>query len=182
MLGALAGLIYLSQSAYHELGIARDRIQTLANLVIVTAIVGGKLLFYLEDPAYYFSEPQRMWHNFGTGFVFYGSLLFSVPVAAWYFYRQRWPVWPLLDRIAITTCIIHAFGRGGCFLAGCCYGLPSQGPFTITFSHSLAAAKPLHTPLHPTQLYEISLILPFWWCCFSSSAGSPLPGSCFGFM
>ena len=41
----------------------------------LAAFVGGKLLFYLEDPSKYFKNPSLMIQNLGNGFVFYGSLL-----------------------------------------------------------------------------------------------------------
>ena len=46
---------------------------------------------------------------------------------------------------AIT--IAHAFGRIGCFLAGCCYGVETDSIFGVQFPH-------LANPVYPTQLYE----------------------------
>ena len=45
----------------------------------------------------------------------------------------------------------------GCLLAGCCYGSPTDVPWAITFTSTLAAANvgtPLEIALHPTQIYE----------------------------
>lgn len=159
MLGAVFGFLYMSYSAKKELGIEKDKIQNLAILIILAAFVGGKLLFYLENPSYYFGSMEAMRRNFRTGFVFYGSLLFAIPVVIWYFKKEKWPLWPMMDRIAITACIIHAMGRMGCFFAGCCHGLPTDVPWGITFRHRLSQAEPLHTALHPTQLYSSFMIL-----------------------
>lgn len=156
-IGAFFGYLYLARAAKAELGIPTETIQGLARWIIIAAIVGGKLLFYLEKPAFYFGNPANMLNNFRTGFVFYGSLLFAVPAAIWYIRRHKVPVLPLLDRLAITSCIIHGFGRWGCFMAGCCYGLPTDHHFGVTFTDPLSKA-PLHESLHPTQLYEVSLI------------------------
>ena len=64
----------------------------------------------------------------------------------------------MLDRLAITACIIHGVGRLGCFFAGCCYGIASDVPWAVTYSNTGSQA-PLNTPLHPTQLYSSILIL-----------------------
>lgn len=64
----------------------------------------------------------------------------------------------MMDRLAITACIIHFCGRLGCFFAGCCYGIPTDSALGITFTDPLSQAEPLHTALHPTQLYEAALI------------------------
>ena len=154
MLGALLGYIYMSMSAKKDLGIDPDKIQTLAIYVILAAFIGGKLFFYFEKPSFYFNPPSNMLVNFRTGFVFYGSLIFALPIAVWFFRKEKWPLWPMLDRLAITTLIIHASGRLGCFAAGCCYGVPTDAPWGVTFTHELSQAEPLHTALHPTQLYE----------------------------
>lgn len=158
MLGAIMGFWYMSTSAKKELGINPDKIQTLAILIIIGAFVGGKVLFYFEDPDYYFSPPSNMLKNFRTGFVFYGSLLFALPLSIWFFTKEKWPIWAMLDRLAITATIIHAFGRMGCFLAGCCYGLPTDSRLAVTFTDAQSKAKPLGEALHPTQLYSVFLI------------------------
>lgn len=158
MIGASLGFLYMASVSRKELGIAWDKIQNLAILVILSAFVGGKLFFYLEDPGYYFSSLDNMKRNFRTGFVFYGSLLFAVPLIVWYFKKEKWPLWPLMDRLAITACIIHGMGRLGCFFAGCCHGIPTEMPWGVTFSDPVSQAEPLHTALHPTQLYSAFLI------------------------
>jgi phosphatidylglycerol:prolipoprotein diacylglycerol transferase len=60
----------------------------------------------------------------------------------------------MLDVMAITTCLVHIFGRIGCFLAGCCYGKPTDSITGVTFTDPACYADPLHTPLYPTQLFE----------------------------
>lgn len=159
MLGALTGYFYLSYVGKKELNIAPEKIQLLAILIVVAAFVGGKLLFYLEDPSYYFSSFKVMKDSFRNGFVFYGSLIFAIPTVIWFFRREKLPVWPMMDRIAVVVCLIHAFGRMGCFLAGCCYGTPTDSFFGVTYTHPHSFAEPLNTPLHPTQLYEVFTIL-----------------------
>lgn len=158
MVGAILGYFYMATSAKKELDIQPEKIQMLAILIILAAFIGGKVLFYLENPGYYFIPPSNMVKNFRTGFVFYGSLLFAVPATVWYFRKNKWPVWPMMDRVAIAACIIHMFGRLGCFFAGCCYGLPTGGPLGVTFTDHHSQAEPLNTPLHPTQLYSVTLI------------------------
>jgi len=154
MIGALLAYLYMAHVAKKDLGIDPDKIQTIAIYVIFAAFVGGKLFFYFEKPSFYFKPPSNMLVNFRTGFVFYGSLICALPIAIWYFRKEKWPLWPMMDRLAIATLIVHSFGRMGCFFAGCCYGTPTDLPWGVTFTDELSQAEPLHTALHPTQLYE----------------------------
>ena len=106
MIGATLGFIYMSYSVKKDLGIEREKIQNLAILIILAAFVGGKLFFYFENPSYYFDSWDNMRRNFRTDFVFYGSLLFAIPVVIWYFRKEKWLVWSMLDPITIVACII----------------------------------------------------------------------------
>ncbi len=44
--------------------------------------------------------------------------------------------------------LIYSFGKIGCFFVGCCYGIPYNGPFSVTYPHGL------NIPLFPIQLLE----------------------------
>ena len=87
------------------------------------------------------------------GFVFYGGLLGAL-AAVWLFCRLR-----KLSFAALTTALVpavplfHTFGRVGCFLAGCCYGIPApEGCPGVVFPQGSAA--PGGTAWVPVQLYE----------------------------
>ena len=158
MIGALTSYMYGIKVLKKELDIEPDKAQTLTILIISAAVIGGKIFFYFEDPAYYFSSPENLLKNFRQGFVFYGSLIFAVPTVIWYFRKEKWPIFPMLDILSIIATIIHGFGRLGCFFAGCCHGLPTDSFLGVTFTDAKSQAKPLDTPLHPTQLYEVFFI------------------------
>lgn len=158
VIGAYFAYLFLSTAANKQFGIDKDKIGNLIFIIAAAAFIGGKLLFYLEDPAFYFGTPSNMVKNIGGGFVFFGSLLFAVPSTIWYFRKQKWPVIPMLDLLAITSLIVHAFGRIGCFLAGCCHGVPTDSVFGVVFTDVRCQAEPLNTPLHPTQLYAVFML------------------------
>jgi len=72
-------------------------------------------------------------------------------------------------------------------MAGCCYGLPTNVPWAITFTDPFAASNvgtPLNQALHPTQLYEAAaelLILVF--LLTTERKGRTYPGRTFwGYM
>ncbi len=127
--------------------------------IIAASFIGGKFFFFLEDPERFFGNPGEMLRSSGAGFVFYGSLLFAVPTMIWWLRKKAVPVRPFLDEIAIIGPVIHSFGRVGCFLAGCCHGRVCHNILGVTFNHPLSKAVPLHTPLYPTQLFDIGINL-----------------------
>lgn len=154
-LGAVLGGLYMWWQGKKQFGWSFDQANTLFVLLIVAGVVGGKLFVLFEAPRYYLSNPLKLFS--GSGFVFYGSLLTAIPTMLWFFKKNKIPTLAMLDVMAIVTCIVHGFGRIGCFNAGCCYGLPTTLFLGVTFTNSSCQA-PLNTSLHPTQLYEVALI------------------------
>lgn len=71
----------------------------------------------------------------------------------------------LLTRIVvIAPCCItvaHAFGRIGCFFAGCCYGKPATGAFAflgVSFPKGSLYNTYDGSPVYPTQLFEAAYL------------------------
>lgn len=155
-LGALLGFAYMYWQGKKQYGITFDQSNNLFILLVVAGVVGGKLFMIFEDPSLYLSQPKKLFS--GSGFVFYGSLLTTIPVMLWYFRKIKVPVLGMLDVMAAVTCIVHGLGRVGCFMAGCCYGLPTDSFLSVVFTNSVCQAEPLHTPLYPTQLFEATFI------------------------
>lgn len=155
-LGAIAGVTYMVVRGKAEVGLTFDQANSLFLYIFLAALVGGKVFLFFEEPSYYLDQPRKLFT--GRGFVFYGSFLFAVPTMFWFFRKHNLPRYAMLDIMAVTTCLVHMFGRVGCFLAGCCYGKPTVSVFGVTYTDAACHAEPLHTPLHPTQLYEAGYI------------------------
>jgi phosphatidylglycerol---prolipoprotein diacylglyceryl transferase len=151
-IGVIAGVGYMVIQGKKEVGLTFDQANTLFLLIFVAAFVGGKLFLFFEDPSRYLNQPDKLLT--GRGFVFYGSFLLAIPTMLWFFKKQKLDPYKMLDVMAITTCLVHMFGRIGCFLAGCCYGVPTNSTLGVIFSDPVCQAEPKGVSLHPTQLYE----------------------------
>ncbi len=156
-LGVIVAMSYMVIQGKKDIGLTFDQANSLFLFIFIAAFIGGKIFLLFENPSYYFDNPLRLLK--GSGFVFYGSFLFAVPTMLWYFRKEELHVYKMLDVMAVVTCLVHMFGRVGCFLAGCCYGKPTDGSFAVTFTDPSCQAEPLNTPLYPTQLMEAGYIL-----------------------
>ena len=135
----------------------QTRVLDLGIYIIISALVGAKLLLLLVDFNTYAGNPRELLTLLRSGGVFYGGLITAVIVAVWYIRRVGLPLWTTCDVFAPGIALGHVVGRLGCFFAGCCYGKETSVPWAITFTDPFAAANvgtPLNRPLHPTQLYE----------------------------
>jgi len=152
VLGTLIASLYTKYTAKKDLGI-KNLPNSFFYIIFIAGFVGGKLFYYLEKPVFFWNNPNLLLENFSGGFVFYGSFITIIPIVIWYLKKQKIAVLPMLDILGITTLIVHAIGRIGCFNAGCCYGKPTNSSFGMVFptTHSIS--------VHPTQLYEASALI-----------------------
>lgn len=88
------------------------------------------------------------------GRVFLGGLLGGIGAFVVAARRLRLPLATLADSAAPALPLGHALGRVGCFLGGCCYGAPSDGPLAVTYTDLRAPAAHPMLARHPWPLYE----------------------------
>ncbi|HYG98646.1 MAG TPA: prolipoprotein diacylglyceryl transferase [Terriglobales bacterium] len=161
--GVLVGLIVAAKMSQWQ-GLDPEKAWNLGILAVLCAIVGAKILLFINDWDWYASHPEDIFSlsTWQAGGVFYGGLIGAIAVSVWYIRRNNMPVLRTCDAFAPGLALGHAIGRVGCFAAGCCYGEPTSLPWGATFTNPLAHAisgTPLGIPLHPTQLYETAVEL-----------------------
>ena len=169
-------------------GLDGGKILDLSFWMLVTGLVGSRLLYVALNAGAFAracarrrrrrdaarslarllvdcTRPLQVWEG---GLVFYGGFLAAGLFAFFFARRQRWSFWTLGDIFAPSLAIGHAFGRLGCFSAGCCFGkaCAAGARWCARFGADSVAFEELRTvaavpegavvtpPLFPTQLYE----------------------------
>lgn len=105
------------------------------------------LLFNAKDFAEWWESAKLI---FG-GSVFYGGLFGGMIASVIVIKRRGYQSDLMTDIAAPAVALFHGFGRIGCFLGGCCYGV--EVPWGITFTHSLNESAN-GVPRMPVQLFE----------------------------
>ena len=164
-------------------GLDANRVLDLGIYIIISALIGAKLLLLVTDFRTFTSNPRELLTLARSGGVFYGGLILAVVVALWYIRKLGLPLWTTCDVFAPGIALGHVVGRLGCLFAGCCYGKPTTLPWGITFTDPFAAANvgtPLGVALHPTQLYEAGAELVILLILLGTERkGRPYPGRTF---
>ena len=116
------------------------------------AIVFGVMGAILTQNLYNFIKEPNSFH-WAWGMTFYGGLFFGVGSFLLVFYlleRKQKNVSIKEILIIAPACITlaHAFGRIGCLLAGCCYGIETNAWFGLQCSEYDSLKRV------PTQLFE----------------------------
>lgn len=123
----------------------------------LAGLIGARGVFCLQNPEHFESLRDILNLQRG-GLVFYGAVLMGLPATVLVMRFRKLPVFDTLDFVAVGAPFGHAIARLGCFAAGCCYGLPSDASWAVTYGHEGAVA-PTGLSMHPVQVYEsLSLI------------------------
>lgn len=160
LLGAAAAWLYFHRQLKAR-GENPGRTEQAFLFGVLGALVGAKFLYLLlqlpqllQDLPLLAADPAAFSARYlSGGFVFYGGL-FGALAAVWLFCRRRKvPFSQLGADLVPAVPLFHTFGRVGCFLAGCCYGIPAPAGWPgVTFRVSPVA--PNGVALLPVQLYE----------------------------
>lgn len=151
-LGFVTGILVTVKLGKDQ-GIPPQQVMDMAFFMILWAIVGSRLLYVLINVSYYRAHPLDAFKIWQGGLVFSGGLIAVAGAMTWYLRRHRLSFWATGDLWAPALALGQALGRIGCFMAGCCYGQPTDLPWGVVFSHPHTLA-PQNIPLHPTQAYS----------------------------
>src|SRR3954465_3120319 len=81
-------------------GLDPNRVMDLGIWIIVSALVGAKLLLLIVDFKEFTSSPRDLLGLARSGGVFYGGLIAAVTVALLYLRRHQLPLWTTTDVFA----------------------------------------------------------------------------------
>lgn len=153
-------------------GFAARKIALVLLVMLVSAVIGARLMNVLINFKAYFEDPSKLWVFSAQGFSEYGGILFAV-ISGYVTCRIL-----KLNPLRLGDTFVPFLGAGiavmriGCFLNGCCYGVETDLPWGVTYP-TLSPAH-LHQighdgdflhvkAVHPTQLYEMAAALFFGW-------------------
>lgn len=75
------------------------------------------------------------------GLTYYGGFV-GASILAWFLLkRDRFPFWKAADMAGFAIPTGLAFGRMGCLLAGCCFGVRNEGPLALVFPPNSPASE-----------------------------------------
>lgn len=154
-IGALVG-IWIFQRELRRAGLPESGVDA-AVAGVLGGLAGAKVLWTIEHLG---QEPFTDLLFSRGGMSWFGGLLGGVGAGMWMLRRRGIPLIAGLAAASPALAIGHAIGRIGCFMVGDDYGRPTDLPWGVAFPKGL---PPTDVPVHPTQLYEMALLLPIAW-------------------
>ncbi|MCR5279063.1 MAG: prolipoprotein diacylglyceryl transferase [Lachnospiraceae bacterium] len=148
-IGVLLAL-WMSTFRAKKRGLSADLCYELVFVGVIFGFIGAKILYLIVEWRAFLDNPWSVLSS--SGFVVFGGLTCGL-FAIWVDCRiRKQDFLTYMEHNIPSVALGQAFGRIGCFFAGCCYGRESTCPVAVTFHHSDFA--PNDVPLLPTQLFS----------------------------
>lgn len=141
---------FVAERRAKKIGLDSDKVFDLGVACGVGGIVGAKLLYFITEWRDLVNGGMTF-RDIMFGFVVYGGIIGGI--LAGYLYC-RWKKLNFLkhfDLVMPSIALAQAFGRIGCFLAGCCYGKETDAWYGMEFNHSVYYNM-IGVKVIPTQL------------------------------
>ena len=156
--------IYMSARRAKSRGIDPNQIMDLSVILIISAILGSRLLyvlFHLDEFRGHWLDTINPFQSNGqigiAGLTVLGGVILCFISAIIYLKAKKLSFYKFADVLMPAVGFGIFLTRIGCFLNGCCFGLPCEGGghFCVVFPYNSAAGSQFHdVPLIPTQLYS----------------------------
>lgn len=149
---AIVAIIAISLFEARRVGISEEHVYSFGLWAVIGGILVSRLVHVIDKWEYYMDNPGQI-IGF-EGLTVYGAVIGVVLAVLIYTWVKKISFWQIGDIIAPGALVGQAIGRIGCFLNGCCYGLPTSLPWAVVFTHPRCYAL-LGVPVHPTQIYHL---------------------------
>lgn len=131
-------------------------------------LIGSKVLYFITKLPFiikHFDKYMRYLKDFPMdalnyafgGLVFYGGLIGALLFILIYCHQFKLSFLKYMDVFAPLIPFVHGFGRIGCFLSGCCYGIEYHGIFAVRFPYNQIVPELNEVTRFPVQLLEALL-------------------------
>lgn len=146
-LGFVVALCYATWQCKKD-GLNDDLFFNLGIFVLLFGWLGGKIMFCIVEIKSFIASPLSVLGS--EGFVVYGGIISGLITIIIYCRIKKLDFFRYIDVMVAAVAINQAFGRVGCFFAGCCYGRETTSRFGVIFPEGCMA--PAGVRLVPTQL------------------------------
>jgi len=159
--------IYLAVRRGRKRGIDPEKIMDLSVVIILASIIGARfmyVIFHLDEFAGHWTDTFNPFQSNGqigiAGLTMLGGVVLAVVCSLLYLRAKKQPILKIADTIIPLFFLGEAITRIGCYLNGCCYGIPCDCAVGVVFPpDSPAGAMYQGIPIHPTQLYSSAYAL-----------------------
>lgn len=150
-----------------KIGKVEDKFVDFASIALVVSVAVGFVFAMLFQSLYNWIAALKIDPNaqfeIDKSMTFIGGLIGGVVcfLPIYFIFRKKFQgrFVDIISILPIALTLAHAFGRFGCFTAGCCYGTEATGPFAFLGVRFPAGHLTGGALVWPTQLFEAFFLL-----------------------
>jgi phosphatidylglycerol:prolipoprotein diacylglycerol transferase len=148
-IGIIIALILMLREAKRKKVIGEA--ESLIAYIAIASIIGARLAYVAVNPSE-FSDIISIFKIWNGGVISWGFLIGGIIGAFAFKFLKKEKIYDLLDLMAPYFILAIAIGRIGCFLRGCCFGMPTDLPWGVIYTGENSLSG--NILVHPTQLYH----------------------------
>lgn len=161
-LALVVGIIRSARAA-KKTNIKPEHVVDVGLYSLLAGVLCAHLASIVLDLPYYWGNPSEiisLWKGILSpsgglrGLSFHGGLIGGIGAAWLYTRRKGISFLAMADLCSPGLAIGYGIARIGCFLNGCCYGIPTKLPWAVRF-HLDSVSGEMTPPSHPVQIYAM---------------------------
>jgi len=123
--------------------------------ILISSVIGARLAYVIPFWDEYARNPLQVFQVWEGGLTLYGGIIGAIIGSVVFTRIRKVSFWAVSDVCAPLVALGIGITRIGCFLNGCCYGVPTASAAGIVFPRGCAAGSEYPgIAIHPTQLYD----------------------------
>ncbi|MCK4237101.1 MAG: prolipoprotein diacylglyceryl transferase [Candidatus Krumholzibacteria bacterium] len=146
--------IWLAGRRAEKVGIAKQVLYDLCIVIIIAAVIGSRCLYIFSHRDHFNNilDIIALWQG---GATLYGGFILAIAGAVIFVRLKGLSFFRLADICSPSMALGIFITRIGCFMSGCCFGLPTKCPIGVVFPPNSPAGYTFPgVHIHPTQLYS----------------------------
>lgn len=156
--GVFVMILYVIRRLEKGDGYTREQTNRILILLVISLLLALAASYLIDGVFHSIKEGEWAFGsiNFLGGLI--GGFVAFFILMRYYYKDPNKDMWQITRTIITGVVIAHAIGRVGCFMAGCCYGIPTESYLGVIFPHG---ESHIHYPgehVYPTQLFEAGFL------------------------
>lgn len=146
VIGFLLGWYFLHK-ARDQLGLSKDEVSDFIFYLMLGVIIGSRLFHVVFwEPAYYFSQPWKIFYVWEGGMAYHGGLVGSIVAGYWYCKKKGASFFKAADILSVPALIALGLGRIANFINAELVGRVTDVSWCVNFGDGFCR--------HPYTLYS----------------------------
>jgi len=146
VIGMLFSIFFLLR-AREKLGLSKDEVYDFVFYLMLGVVIGSRVFHVLFwEPAYYLSDPVKIFYVWQGGMAFHGGLVGVVLASLWYCRRKKVSFFKVTDILTVPALIALGLGRIANFINAELVGTVTNVSWCVNFGDGVCR--------HPYVLYS----------------------------